>query len=124
MRNLFFRLLENSEKRHFAQLYVNSLIVGLIILNSLAVTLATVESYKVKYLEVFSMFEKVSVLFFTVEYLLRVWVCVENKNPANRQSVKERLRYIFTPFAIIDLVAILPYFLGSFIEIDFPILNS
>ena len=118
MRNLFFRLLESSEKRHFAQLYVNALIVGMIILNSLAVTLATVESYKVKYLEVFSMFEKVSVLIFTVEYLLRVWVCVENKNPANSQSVKERLRYILTPFAIIDLVAILPYYLGSFIEID------
>jgi voltage-gated potassium channel len=118
MRNLFFRLLENSEKRHFAQPYVNTLIVGMIILNSLAVTLATVESYKVKYLEVFSMFEKVSVLFFTLEYLLRIWVCVENKNPSNRQSVKERLRYILTPFAIIDLVAILPYYLGSFIEID------
>ena len=118
MRNLFFRLLENSEKRHFAQLYINSLIVGLIILNSLAVTLATVEGYKVKYLEVFSIFEKVSVLIFTVEYLLRVWVCVENKKPAYRQSVKERLRYILTPFAIIDLVAILPYYLGSFVEID------
>jgi len=118
MRNLFFRLLENSEKRHFAQLYINSLIVGLIILNSIAVTLATVESYKIKYLEVFSMFEKVSVLIFTVEYLLRVWVCVENKKPAYRQSVKERLRYILTPFAIIDLVAILPYYLGSFVEID------
>ena len=118
MRNLFFRLLENSEKRHFAQLYVNSLIVSLIILNSLAVTLATVESYKIKYLEVFSIFEKVSVLIFTVEYLLRVWVCVENKKPAYRQNVKERLRYILTPFAIIDLVAILPYYLGSFVEID------
>jgi voltage-gated potassium channel len=116
MRNLFFRLLENSEKRHSAQLYINSLIVGLIILNSIAVTLATVESYKIKYLEVFSIFEKVSVLIFTVEYLLRVWMCVENKKPAYRQSVKERLRYILRPFAIIDLVAILPYYLGSFNE--------
>ena len=29
-----------------------------------------------------------------------------------------RLRYVLTPFAIIDLVAILPYYLGAFVEID------
>ena len=53
MKNLFFRLLEDSERKHFAQSTVNWLIVGLIILNSFAVALATVDSYKVAYKDVF-----------------------------------------------------------------------
>ncbi|GIS85101.1 MAG: hypothetical protein CM1200mP16_14010 [Nitrospina sp.] len=63
MKNLIFRLLEDSERKHFAQPLVNWLIVGLIILNSLAVALATVKSYKVAYTNLFNTFEIFSVLF-------------------------------------------------------------
>ncbi len=43
---------------------------------------------------------------FSVEYLLRLWVAVEN--PRFSQYLFPRLRYAVTPIAIIDLVAILP----------------
>ena len=118
MKNLIFRLLEDSEKKHGAQPLVNLLIVGLIVLNSIAVALATVESYKVSYKEVFDAFEIFSVIFFTLEYILRVWICTERSEKNYKHPIKGRLRYIFSPFAIIDLIAILPFFLGSFIEMD------
>jgi len=118
LKNLIFRLLEDSERKHFAQPLVNWLIVGLIILNSLAVALATVESYKVAYTNLFNTFEIFSVAFFTLEYVLRVWVCTEREEKNYNHPIKGRLRYILTPFAVIDLIAILPFFLGSFIEID------
>ena len=118
MKNLIFRLLEDSEKKHGAQPLVNLLIVGLIVLNSIAVALATVESYKVSYKDVFDTFEICSVVFFTLEYILRVWICTERSEKNYKHPIKGRLRYIFSPFAIIDLIAILPFFLGSFIEID------
>ena len=72
MKNLIFRLLEDSEKKHGAQPLVNLLIVGLIVLNSIAVALATVESYKVSYKEVFDAFEIFSVIFFTLEYYFNI----------------------------------------------------
>ena len=118
MKNLIFRLLEDSEKKHGAQPLVNLLIVGLIVLNSIAVALATVESYKVSYKDVFDAFEIFSVVFFTLEYILRIWVCTERSEKIYKHPIKGRLRYIFSPFAIIDLIAILPFFLGSFIEMD------
>ena len=118
MKNLIFRLLEDSEKKHGAQPLVNLFIVGLIVLNSIAVALATVESYKVSYKEVFDAFEIFSVIFFTLEYILRVWICTERSEKNYKHPIKGRLRYIFSPFAIIDLIAILPFFLGSFIEMD------
>ena len=118
MKNLIFRLLEDSEKKHGAQPLVNLLIVGLIVLNSIAVALATVESYKVSYKDVFDIFEIFSVVFFTLEYILRVWICTERSEKNYKHPIKGRLQYIFSPFAIIDLIAILPFFLGSFVEMD------
>mgnify|MGYP001187871713 FL=1 len=118
MKNIVFRLLEDSDKKHFAQPFVNSIIIGLIILNSFAVALATVESYKIAYKDVFDVFEIFSVVFFTLEYILRVWICTEREEKNYKHPIIGRLRYILTPFAIIDLVAILPFYLGSFIEID------
>ena len=50
-------------------------------------------------------FEIISVCLFSVEYLLRVFL---NKNP---------FRYIFSFFGIIDLLAILPFYLASGIDL-------
>jgi voltage-gated potassium channel len=118
MKSVIFWLLESSERKHFAQRFVNSLIIGLIVLNSFAVALATVESYKVIYGDIFDIFETISVVIFTLEYILRLWVCTEKEEKIYKHPMTGRLRYILTPFAIIDLVAILPYFLGAFVEID------
>ena len=118
MKSVIFWLLENSERKHFAPRFVNSLIVGLIVLNSFAVALATVESYKVIYGDIFDIFETFSVVIFTLEYILRLWVCTEKEEKIYKHPMTGRLRYILTPFAIIDLVAILPYYLGAFVEID------
>ena len=118
MRKLIFRLLENNERKHFAQPIVNWLIVGLIILNSFAVALATIDPFKAAYKGVFDAFENFSVAFFTLEYILRVWICIEIEEKNYQHPIIGRLRYILTPFAIIDLIAILPFYLSSFIEVD------
>lgn len=47
--------------------------------------------------------------FFTVEYLVRVWAAGEDKRYA---GLRGRLRYMVTPIALIDLLAILPYLLS------------
>jgi voltage-gated potassium channel len=43
---------------------------------------------------------------FSVEYLLRLWIAPENPRFAKHRF--PRLRYVLTPIAIIDLIAILP----------------
>jgi len=47
-------------------------------------------------------------LFFTIEYLLRVWVAAENPRFS---GITGRLRYMTTPMAIIDILALVPFYL-------------
>ena len=64
----------------------------------------------------------VSVIIFTAEYLLRVWTADmlrEELSPA-----KARLKYIFSFMAIIDLFAIMPFYLPMIIPIDLRALRS
>ena len=92
------------------------LIMTLIIFNVIAVILATVERVDSQYQYYFRIFEIFSVTIFTIEYLLRLWTCTINKN--FRNSVTGRIKYTLTPFAIIDLLAILPFYLPMIIPLD------
>jgi voltage-gated potassium channel len=61
-------------------------------------------------------FEVVSVFIFTVEYILRLWTCVEQD--AFSTPLKGRIKFMFTPLAVVDLLAILPFYLPMFITLD------
>ena len=91
-------------------------IMALITLNVIAVILATVERFDSQYQYYFRIFEIFSVTIFTIEYLLRLWTCTINKN--FRNSITGRIRYMLTPLAIIDLLAILPFYLPMIIPLD------
>ena len=95
---------------------VNYFLIILIILNIVVFFLISFENISAAHSLAFSLFEAFSVLVFTVEYLLRLWVC--DLDPAYRRPVRGRLKYVFTNvLAIADLLAILPFylpFIGNF----------
>jgi hypothetical protein len=64
----------------------------------------------------FHYFDVVSVVVFSIEYVLRFYLAPEDDE--FKKSKFARARYVSSPFAIIDLVAILPFFLQAFISID------
>ncbi len=97
--------------------YFISILIGL---NVLAIMLETEQNIFGEYENYFRYFETVSVIIFTIEYFLRIWSCT---------SVEEyqypfigRIRYIFSPMALIDLIAIAPFYL-TFIIADARILR-
>ncbi len=57
----------------------------------------------------FFWFEWISVGVFTVEYLLRLWSCVVD--PRYAGPIRGRLRLLLSPMALVDLMAIAPFFL-------------
>jgi len=105
----------NSRSRAFDQL-----LLALILLNVAAVVAESVEPLGTRYHSMFRLFEIFSVVVFSCEYVLRVWACVED--PRYSHPVKGRLRYAVSPLALIDLLAILPFYL-SFITTDLRILR-
>lgn len=95
---------------------VNGAIVTLIVLNTLAVIVETIESLYGQYANQFRALEIFSVAFFTVEYLLRVWTITEN--PRYKAAVRGRINYMLTPSALVDLLAVLPFYLPFIMFID------
>ena len=65
--------------------------------------------------------ETVSVMIFTAEYILRLWVC--DLKYKDLSGLKCRIRYIFSFMAIIDLLAILPFYLPMVIKADLRVLR-
>lgn len=90
-------------------------IMVLIVLNVLAVVLASVQSIGARYGRWFDLFEYLSVAVFTIEYLARAWSCTAD--PRYAHPVWGRLRYLLSPMALVDLVAVLPTYL-VFIQVD------
>lgn len=91
-------------------------IITLIFLNVFAVILETVESLSLRYITLFKAFDIFSVFIFTVEYLLRLWTCTTDKR--FRGTMKGRFRFAVTPFALVDLMAILPFYLPVLLPLD------
>jgi voltage-gated potassium channel len=89
--------------------YFDPFIMGLIMLNVIAVVLETVKSIYTPYAHFFYALDVFSVAVFSVEYILRVWSCTEDYR--FRDPVRGRLRFMATPMALIDLMAVLPFYL-------------
>lgn len=100
---------------------LNAFIISLIILNVIAVTLETVESIHTPYKTFFRIFDTVSVLIFTLEYIFRVWS--SNHDPKYKHSFHGRLKYMRSPGAIIDLLAIFPFYLHGIVGLDLRVLR-
>jgi len=95
-------------------------IVALILLN---VAVMIVESVQCLYLRAphfFTAFECVSVAVFSLEYVLRLWSCVEE--PQYKRFIRGRLRFAATPLALVDLLAVLPFYL-PFANVDMRVLR-
>jgi voltage-gated potassium channel len=89
--------------------YFDPFIMGLILLNVAAVVLETVDSIYSAYAPLFDAFDVFSVAVFTVEYILRVWSCTVDSR--FKDPVRGRLRFMMTPMALVDLMAVLPFYL-------------
>ena len=96
-------------------------IAFLILLNLLALLFERVPRiYEPNHLW-FHYFDIFSVIVFTVEYIARFYLAVEDSE--FKTSRFPRLSYVKSPFALIDLIAIAPFYLQSFIAIDLRVLR-
>ena len=95
---------------------VNIFIASLVLITVLAVILETEKSIFNQYHDWFIRIEVFAIGVFTIEYFLRIWSCTALEK--YKHPVKGRLKYIFSFGSIIDLLAILPFYLPLIIGFD------
>ena len=96
-------------------------ITVLIVLSVIMVVAESVASVADAYAAFFFWAEVFSVAVFTIEYVARLWTVTLNER--YRQAVLGRVRYAGTFMMIIDLLAILPFYLPMFITVDLRVLR-
>jgi voltage-gated potassium channel Kch len=101
---------------------IDKWIVILIISNLFALVFEQIPAIFNAYEKWFHFFEIFSVVVFTIEYLLRFYLAPEDEEFKKRKYA--RGSYFVSPFALIDLIAILPFFLQAFISVDLRYLRS
>ena len=98
------------------------LIYGLIILNVISLILESYQEIKLRYGNILNSFEIVSVIIFSIEYLLRLWSSDLNKKYRGN-SITKRLKFSFSTLGLIDLIAILPFYLPFIFPFDLRIIR-
>ena len=124
-RKRLWQILEKGSSKDKASIYTDIFLICLIVLNIIAVLLETVDSIYNLYSFEFLVFERISTIIFLVEYILRVWVAIENdKKNKNNSKLIVRLKYMITWPAIIDLLAVLSGILPMIFNVDLRILRA
>ena len=118
LRKRTFSVLNTGEKEDRLSRVFDLFLITLISLNVLSVILETLPSLQNQYQSFFNSFEVISVIIFSVEYFTRIWSAVENTEKDYSHPLWGRLRYMLTPMALIDLIVIMPLYLGLFLSVD------
>lgn len=102
----------NNNKHFIKFIYV------LIVLNVLTLILESYKELNDNYGLFFYSFEIFSVAIFTLEYIIRIWVSDKTK-----EDKKERINFAFSTLGIIDLIAIIPFYLPFIFPFDLRIVR-
>ena len=113
-----FAVIDSPDPEDWRGKWFDDFMIVLIVTNVIAVVLETVDAIASAFPNFFYYFELFSVIVFSVEYVLRIWTADQSDDERFQAPVMGRIRFAFTPLAIIDALAILPFYLTFFFAVD------
>lgn len=111
LRRRIFEIIEGGGRQTLLTRLFSAFLITLIMVNVISAVFETVPTLSRALTDLFWWIEAVSLAVFTLEYVVRLWVCVEHPRARGVPAWRARLRYIVTPAAIIDFIAIAPFFI-------------
>ena len=120
-RHRAYVLLEHGPVGDRTMRFVSGLLIVLVLINIAAVVFESVPRYELAYAGIFIAIEMVSLVVFTVEYLLRIWGAAEHAHHPDLRPLRARWRYISSTNGLIDLVSVLPFWLAFVAPSEFRI---
>lgn len=116
MKQTIYKIVEKGSHGSWFNALFDYFILSLIVLNVSAIAIDTIANLNLRLLAGLRIFEIFSVAIFTIEFCMRVYVS-DLTHPSNSR-MKSALMFVFSPFGLIDLFAILPFYLPFIIKID------
>jgi voltage-gated potassium channel len=97
-------------------LVIDLLLIALVLISITAVALETVPWMAEAWTGWFVATELVTIVIFTIEYLLRLWCAPEHAPWQDRPTWRARLAFMRNPQALIDVIAIVPFYIALFMD--------
>jgi len=94
-------------------------LIGLIIVTLTATVLESVPRLAAAYGAAFNAVEYAALMVFSLEYVARLWTAVEHPPWRRFGAIRSALRFAASPAGLIDLAAVLPFWLSFVIAADF-----
>lgn len=116
MKQRIYNLVEKGAHGSVVNVVFDYFIMILIILNVFALMLETFPTLNEQLFSFLKIFEAVSVIIFSIEYIMRLYVS-DLTHPTS-SKLKSCCKFMFSFFGLIDLLAILPFYLPFFIALD------
>ncbi|MEL7427796.1 MAG: ion transporter [Bacteroidota bacterium] len=113
---IFFLIDEDGRKKSPWNRFFHLSIAGLIWLSVIAIILESFQPLRGKYQWFFNAFEILTVIVFSTEYVLRMWTA--DLKYTDVSPGRARLQFAMSPIGIIDLLAVLPFYLPFFFKFD------
>ena len=121
LKERIYNLIRSDDKNTTVSNVFDIVIVSIIIINIITVVAETFDIPS-GVAKCFRYIEIVSVVIFTFEYLLRVWT--SDLIYPELSPFRARIKYMLSFMALIDLIAILPFYVPFFIPIDLRVLRA
>ena len=122
IRAYIFRILNVDKENYLPSRIIDTIISGLIFSNVVVIILDSYPEIHKEYNYYFKLFEIFSVCIFTVEYFLRIWT-----SPLlykRKYTFSSYIKFIFSGSGIIDLLAIIPFYLPLVFTMDLIFIRS
>lgn len=123
LRRRIYLLLEQGGDNDLGSRLIDRFLVALIVVNLVAVALESVPEYGQSYTVAFGVIEYFSLLVFSVEYGLRVWTAAEHGPHRHLSPLKARLKYMGSASGLVDLIAVMPFWLAFLLPEDLRVLQ-
>jgi voltage-gated potassium channel len=118
LRRRTYALLEGGATGDRISQLVHVSLVVLILISVLTVILESVPALDARFGRLFITLEIIAAVIFTAEYVLRLWSCVEHPPLQGLSPWQARWAYARTASMIVDLVAVVPFFLAFLLPDD------
>lgn len=109
MKQKLYQLLEEPQKHPYGKL-ANILIYSMVLLSISILILQTEPGFQ-EHTKLLKQLNSACMVFFTIEYFLRLSVCSQDPK---YKGFFGKIRYMLTPFMLIDLLVLLPFYLTMF----------